>query len=375
MREPLAERLLATVMKWSPEDVANERPLLQAMAALKYDEYQQFAPGIRFVESLALWLRQFETDAERRIAYDFVKSRLVFFSSAEIGHLVTIAYPDYIRPLLISRTAQTTGLSRHRVVQISNSKDYKVLRRQCLFLGLSDGARIDTFRRATNAELSHEQIWQTYDVSTGKGGSILSELRKDLVTLLGPANNADMLLFRMVFLLDDFSGSGLTYLRKDDDGKFTIGKIAKFQEQLKSKDGLGKLVDSNDLYVGIVLYIATRHAVEHLKESLAELFHPFPKLEYDIHVVNMLEDDVSLNVASDKDFLDLSNSYYDSNAKNVHTLIGGTDEVKYGFAGCALPLVLSHNTPNNSMYLLWANPEESKIRGLFPRVSRHRSET
>jgi hypothetical protein len=62
MKEALAERLLATVMNWTPEDVANERPLLQAMAALKYDEYQQFAPGIRFVESLALWLRQFKTD-------------------------------------------------------------------------------------------------------------------------------------------------------------------------------------------------------------------------------------------------------------------------------------------------------------------------
>ena len=53
MREALAERHLATVMNWTPEDVANERPLLQAMAELKYNEYQQFAPGIRFVESLA----------------------------------------------------------------------------------------------------------------------------------------------------------------------------------------------------------------------------------------------------------------------------------------------------------------------------------
>ena len=121
MREALAERLLAKVMDWTPEDVANERPLLQAMAALKYDEYQQFAPGIRFVESLALWLRQFKTDNERRIAYDFVKSRLVFFSAAEITHLVTITYPDYIRPLLISRAANTTGVSERYVARVANS--------------------------------------------------------------------------------------------------------------------------------------------------------------------------------------------------------------------------------------------------------------
>ena len=158
MREALAERLLATIMNWTPEDVANERPLLQAMAALKYDEYQQFAPGMRFVESLALWLRQFKTEAERRTAYNFVKKRLVFFSAAEIAHLVSIAYPDHIRPLLISRAAVSTGISERYVARIANGKDYKILRRQCLFLGLSDGARIDTFRRATNAELSHEQI-------------------------------------------------------------------------------------------------------------------------------------------------------------------------------------------------------------------------
>jgi len=54
MRDALAERLLANVMKWTPEDVALERPVLQALAALKYDEYQQFSPGMRFVESLAL---------------------------------------------------------------------------------------------------------------------------------------------------------------------------------------------------------------------------------------------------------------------------------------------------------------------------------
>ncbi len=82
MRDALAERLLAEVMGWTPEDVARERPSLQAMAAYKYDEYQQFYPGMRFVESLALWLRQFTAGEERRIAYDFIRKRLVFCSSA-----------------------------------------------------------------------------------------------------------------------------------------------------------------------------------------------------------------------------------------------------------------------------------------------------
>jgi len=373
MREALAERLLATVMNWTPEDVANERPLLQAMAALKYDEYQQFAPGIRFVESLALWLRQFKTDEERRIAYEFVKSRLVFFSAVEIGHFVTISYPDHIRPLLISRAAQTTGVPERLVGRIANSNDFRVLRRQCLFLGLSDGARIDTFRRATNAELSHEQIWQTYEMSPEKGDGMLSELRKDLTSLLGSHNGADKHHFRMIFLLDDFSGSGRSCLRKGENSNYIAGKIAKFKAQLLSEERLGKLINTDDLYVGIVLYIATKHAREHLSPLLAELFGPFPKVKWGVHVVNLLEDPVSLDDTRDGDFLALADSYYDPSVEDEHTRKGGTD-VKRGFAGCALPLVLSHNTPNNSMFLLWANPEDSMIRGLFPRVSRHRSE-
>ena len=36
MRDLLAERLLANVMGWTQEDVARERPDLQAMAAYKY---------------------------------------------------------------------------------------------------------------------------------------------------------------------------------------------------------------------------------------------------------------------------------------------------------------------------------------------------
>lgn len=372
MREALAERLLATVMNWTPEDVSNERPLLQAMATLKYDEYQQFAPGIRFVESLALWLRQFKADEERKTAYEFVKSRLVFFSSAEIAHLANIVYPDHLRPFLITKAAQITGMHEWLVGQIAASEAFQILRRQCLFLGMSDGARIDTFRRATNAELSHEQIWQTYEMSPEKGDGMLSKLRKDLISLLGSNSGANEYYFRMVFLLDDFSGSGRTCLRKEDKDNIS-GKIAKFKEQLTSSEGLGKLINTQDLYVGIVLYIATKHAKEHLIPLLKELFKTLPGVTYGVHVVNLLENAVSLNDERDSDFLALANSYYDSKVEDDHTRKGGTN-VKRGFAGCALPLVLSHNTPNNSMFLLWANPDDCNIRGLFPRVSRHRSE-
>jgi hypothetical protein len=60
-------------MGWDRDKVKAEVPLVLALASFKYDEYQQFSPGMRFVESLARWLRQFQDPADRSAAYEFVK--------------------------------------------------------------------------------------------------------------------------------------------------------------------------------------------------------------------------------------------------------------------------------------------------------------
>jgi hypothetical protein len=52
MRDSLAEKLLVRVMGWDRNKVKAELPLVQVLASYKYDEYQQFSPGMRFVESL-----------------------------------------------------------------------------------------------------------------------------------------------------------------------------------------------------------------------------------------------------------------------------------------------------------------------------------
>jgi hypothetical protein len=67
----------------------------------------------------------------------------------------------------------------------------------------------------------------------------------------------------------------------------------------------------------------------------------------------------------------LIETYYDDSIEDEHTKKGGSD-LKYGFAKSGLPLVVSHNTPNNSIALLWAQTE--KVRALFPRVTRHKKE-
>ena len=88
--------------------------------------------------------------------------------------------------------------------RILNSDGFRRVKRKSLFLGLSDGARVDVFRRV--ADLSNEQVHATYHLSDGKAKDMVKELRKDLAS---PEES-----FTTLFLIDDFSGSGDSLLRE-----------------------------------------------------------------------------------------------------------------------------------------------------------------
>ncbi len=291
----------------------------------------------------------------------------------EIAHLVSMAYPDHIRPLLLQRAAHLAGIPGKYIIKVANSTEFRVLRRQSLFLGLSDGSRMDLFRRC-NPELSHEQIWQTYEISPERAENMMEALTLDLEQILRRKPDTDASSFKMVFLLDDFSGSGLSYLREDaHSGGFT-GKVAKLFDRLTGpQNKVSQLVMLNDLYICIVLYMATDQARSHLA-GLLEHLSGGTDIRWSIEVIQPLISQVCLQEGEDAEFLSLVDRYYDISVEDDHTKKGGTD-VKRGFAGCSLPVVLTHNTPNNSLFLLWANPEEGySVRGLFPRISQHRGE-
>ena len=53
----------------------------------------------------------------------------------------------------------------------------------------------------------------------------------------------------------------------------------------------------------------------------------------------------------------LTEIYYDPKIETKHTNVGGVAHLGLGYGGCALPLVLDHNTPNNAVALLWAETD------------------
>ena len=368
MKDELAEALLARVMGWDQQKVAQERAVLQDMARYKYDEYQQFAPGQRFIESLALWLRQFPAGEARAVAYEFVRRRLIFISAAEMDQLVGLSFPTLIRPWLMGMVAAASGIPNHRVRAIEVSEAYKLLLRQTLFLGLSDGADTGRFRRA-NPFLSNEQVWHAYEISGDKAADFKRKLRKDLQKRLARVPTDAECRYRAVVLLDDFTASGLSYLRNENEGGPT-GKIHKIWTKLKdAKSEFSEFVDQDAVSLLIVFYVAAAQGIEHLQSHLPKILGlPAETLT----VVHALAPSIRVVGGADDCFLKLAaeDQYFDPAADDEHGEVGGVSK-RFGFANCRLPVVLSHNTPNNSLFLLWAEAEHS-VRGLFPRVSRHR---
>ncbi len=87
----------------------------------------------------------------------------------------------------------------------------------------------------------------------------------------------------------------------------------------------------------------------------------------------ILRSEIVIDDASDPVLVDLLKRYYGKTCEDEHT----GDDIWFGYKQCGLPLVLDHNTPNNSVALLWAmsiNPADEAIhvmKALFPRKKRH----
>lgn len=358
MRAELAEQLIETLMGWDVPRFTSEALRVQALAAHKYDEYGQYRAGVKFAESLAVWLEQLEP-SEREIAFEFVMERLIFISDAEMSHLIDVAYADVLEPLLLSRTAAQLGEPTHRVRHISDQPEFRARRRRVVVLGLSDGARLDRLRRAAPS-LSHEQFCLDIDLDEEQAARMQAELAAALEkdSLPGEAT------FRQIVLVDDFAGSGRTLLREDPDNAGDWkGKLWRFRGRLEDLGSAGLL--ANDAEVSLLLYSASQEAIEHLKGALQDAGLG----NWTLHVIQPISDELRVD-RTDSSMADLCRTYYDPSTKDKHKA-----DTPLGYKDCALPVVFSQNSPNNSVCLIWAETssegEGLGRRALFPRYERH----
>lgn len=377
MNQDLALRVLSQIMQWSDERARDEFEWLRLMARLKYDGYRDFQAGARFVERLAAWLQQFAMD-ERELAYTFLRNSLVYIGPREIERLVELFYPRTVHERLLNTASREVAIEPYRVFATpAATQAYSRLQRQTLFMGLSDGARVDTIRHENAGLLTNEQFVQGTQVDTDKWDDLLGSLREDL--------GDPQALFRLVYLIDDFVATGTSFLRYKPESAAWKGKLIRFRDSMRAQNERFPVVDSS-WELCVHHYIASAAGAQALTASAAAAQSGIACDSWarDVHLSfgTILPEDLPIRSGGEgptSKFVQLTQTYYDPVLRTRHTDVGGVHHLGLGYGGCALPVVLDHNTPNNSVALLWAETDGGERDGisghemvpLFRRRQRH----
>lgn len=376
MNDQMGLRLIAAVMNWPQDDgtATGEYKWLRLMSAVKYDGYSDFGAGVRFLENLAAWLKQF-APADRPAAYAFIKRRLVYISPPELFCLVETFIPEVVSPNLRKIVGDELGVKPYEVWKTpAGSQAFNKRLRKTLFVALSDGSRIDILRRAYAGRISQEQVVPMLNIDNDKW----IDLGKNLANEDGMSDGEK---FDSVYLIDDFTASGTTFIRQVD-GEWK-GKLKKFNDTVsKAKSTLKARFPIADNYaLHIHHYISSHKAREALKDRLAEAERAWAERTFGSWRLTeglLLPETLELSPPEDTAILDLSDRYYDHalfERLRVHCEQAGMTTMNRGYAYCALPVVLDHNTPNNSIPLLWAETQGERgahpMRALFHRRDRH----
>ena len=378
MNSNLANQLLASIMNWDPQTLASERAALEFMGSMKYDAYDRYMPGMRFMSSLVQWLNDIDEE-DRDEAFKFVKERLVFISSIQMNYLVDLLYDSKIRPILLDMATAETGMASYMRSNKNVRKQFDIDKRSSLVVGLSDGAHKDILRRS--AQFDNEQVLTNYYPDGKKLKDMLDELRND-----DKLSEISKPFFRRIFLIDDFTASGKSFIRFDEkDGKYH-GKLKKIIDELCAEnyidrgqriEHLSYLLDpqQEDVQVDILFCIATEKAKANIENNLQAYLDSKGfkrKVKFAIHVVQILEDELSDDIKVDNELMKMlkkDRHFVRESVMSKSYEVGKNTKPWLGFDECALPVVLSHNTPNNSLPIIWQNAE--RFHGLFPRISRH----
>ncbi|MEO1167928.1 MAG: hypothetical protein AAFW97_04360 [Pseudomonadota bacterium] len=368
----LGLRLIANIMGWEDDGIATaEYNWLRLISSVKYDGYSDFRAGSRFIENLAIWLKQFDAE-DRQAAYEFVKHRLVYLSSAEMQRAIEAFFPETVTPQLRRLAAEQTSVKPHEIWgSTPGAEAFDRLLRRSLFIGLSDGSRIDTLRRANAGRISQEQVIPMMNIGDEKWLDLAKKIRE---------RNSEDKAFEHVFLIDDFTASGTTFIRFTS-GKWK-GKLQKFNDMVcrarSNVEGF-PIIENYSLHVHH--YVSTSQARQALLKRTEEAHKDWTDRSYgSIEITEgvLLPASLKLRAGRDDAMIALCEKYYDHSLYlrlAEHAGEAQQTDLKLGYADCALPLVLEHNTPNNSIPLLWAETPGGEhgpaMRPLFRRRDRH----
>lgn len=153
-----------------------------------------------------------------------------------------------------------------------------------------------------------------------KSGAMLVDLKKSLQKAGHETNSLPTSTWSGCSTIS--RGSGNTYIRYDSKERMYGGKLQKIYNQLHKL----KLTDPSHYEVFLVLYVATRQAIDHI-EYWSERFtseHGFKPLQ--LRVLCPLERDLALteNPSSSIEALRAKEKYFDASVNDDHMKVGGS---------------------------------------------------
>lgn len=283
--------------------------------------YRSFDGKKAFEKKMLLWLNQFDV-LDRSFMLNFIVKNLDFVSEKDIEKSAKEA---------IERVYKTS----------ENNYDLK----QTIFMGLTDGARMDLLRYISNG-LDNHQFCMDYEISDKKIMNILRKLDKESCDIKGKSKDI------RIHLVDDFSGSGISYFRFENG--LWKGKLKRFMDSIYLK-----FSNKRKVYLFLYLYYASSNAVEYIQNIFKMLY---PDVEFKIEVINVVKK-ISLNKKEEE----MLQKYFDDELLNDKNYLKGICSKPYlGFNEASLCTVFYHNAPNNCFPIIWYGKN-----ALFPRKNRH----
>jgi len=218
--------------RWLTKDLA-------FMARYKYDSYEVYNPVKRFLPSLLEWITQFRSPSEKETALYIVRN-LLFLSRREILELSHVVYQKILNDML----GEIVKAQRLRPFDYSVAYRHlpEFIRTQCVFVGMSDGAQIDYFRRQSNGMIGNDQVVPYYKID------------KDEIGKLSRA--------RYAFLIDDVCLSATTFLGEKKEG----AKEHRFEGQLGRF--LSKWKEVEFRRICYCPYVVTEQALKRLRGTV-----------------------------------------------------------------------------------------------------------
>jgi len=329
---------------------------LAFMAEYKYDHYDMYQPGARFFDHFEKWIKQFDA-GDRKVAVEMLCERLIFVSRKEMQELAHFLYYNVIVPEIFNLIISREKLPPY-ALRVALDRYFKPYLRRTLFMGLSDSARIDYFRRH-HIELSQDQVIPYY---RSQHVDYIEELR----TETGDPETK----FRLVILVDDFTASGYTLLHRDKESGKLKGSLMRVLEIHKN------IIESADLVL-VAYYIASRQSVDNFNSLVDEVPEYAGKTKFVTAMCLEPENTVRPREGEkplDAEIRRLCDKYYDVSFEDANRLKGGS--IRLGFGESGLTFSQHANTPNNSVYILWLDQNgtggKKPFSPLFRRIDRHR---